>query len=138
MKRVETAPMTQGRKRNPVFSEVPVERRLAHVPNAFTGAVAIMVDPMQARQMAEQSLRVATHCQEKAIRSFLSSPYGGAFGVDVAQRIAAGDTLRAAMTTVIREWMERRPSSAEVEALDVKPSVPYLSAVVTAAGIAQN
>lgn len=130
--------MTQARRRSSASSEIPVERRLAHVPNAFTGAVAVMADPGRAREMAESSLRLATHCEEKAIRSFLTSPYGGAFGVDVAQRIAAGDELRQAVTVVIREWMERRPSPQESAALGTAPGVPYLSAVITAAGVVQD
>ena len=55
-------------------SPASVARRLAHVPNAFSGAVAAMADPVRARMVAEANLRIATHCPEVAISSFLDSP----------------------------------------------------------------
>lgn len=118
-------------------SPASVARRLAHVPNAFSGAVAAMADPVRARVVAEANLRIATHCPEVAISSFLDSPYGGAFGIDVAQRVAAGDSTEAAVAVVVREWMTHPPTAAEEAALAIPPGLPYLTAIVTAAGMAQ-
>jgi hypothetical protein len=129
--------MPRGHRRKVPATEMPVERRLAHVPNAFNGAVAAMADPITAKEFAAEALRLATHTEEKAIRAFLTSAYGGAFGVDVAQRVAGGEGVRLAIAVVVREWMARQPTEAEAEALAIKPEVPYLSAVITAAGIAQ-
>jgi hypothetical protein len=80
---------------------------------------------------------LATHCPEAAISSFLDSPYGGAFGIDVAQRVAAGDSTEAAVAVVVREWMTHPPTAAEEAALAIPPGLPYLTAIVTAAGMAQ-
>jgi hypothetical protein len=130
--------MHHSHRRGAGTAEMPVERRLAHVANAFTGAVAVMAEPIHAKAIAERALAVATHCEEKAIRSFLTSPYGGAFGVDVAQRIAGGDGVEEAVAVVIREWMARQPTAAEAAALGITATVPFLPAVITAAGIVQD
>jgi hypothetical protein len=119
-------------------TEVPVERRVSHIPNAFTGAVAVMCDPREAKSEAERALAVATHGEAHAIRCFLTSAYGAAFGVDVAQRVAAGEPMGRAIRATIREWMTRAPSSAEAAALGIRSGVPFLSAVVAAAGLAQR
>jgi hypothetical protein len=106
-----------------------------NAPRGFHGSIRHHADPAEAWSLALPAIAAATGCAASAVRAFLDSRHGRHFADDVANGLAAGLNLRAAIDAAIERWMGWR-IGRHIERLHGIPrGLPYLTGFVLHAEI---
>lgn len=102
----------------------------------FWGAIAHHADPVAAWALALPAIAAATGCADTAVRDFLDSRHGRHFADDVANELAAGNALPAAINAATTRWMGWTISRQTSRDTGIPQGLPYLTGFVTDCEIA--
>jgi hypothetical protein len=97
----------------------------------FFGTIAHHAEPTTAWAWALPAIAAATGCPETAVREFLDSRHGRHFADDVANGLAAGQELTAAITAAVTRWMGWTISRQTQREYGIPRGLPYLTGFVT-------
>lgn len=97
----------------------------------FFGTIARDANPDEAWAIALPAVAAATGCPDAAARDFLDSRNGRHFADDVANGLAAGMNLHAAINAAIGRWMGWRTGRHTERSYGIPRGLPYLTGFVT-------
>lgn len=96
----------------------------------FYGAMAHHADPAEAWDIAFPAVASASGSSEEAVRDFLDSRWGRHFADDVANGLAAGQRLPAAIAGAVARWMGWRTGKCEERDYQIPRGLPMMVGLV--------
>ena len=97
----------------------------------FFGTIRHDADPTEAWELASTLIAETTGCSAEGVRDFLDSRHGRHFADEVANGLAAGDELGAAIARAIDRWMGWRIDRRTSRETGIPAGLPYLTGFVT-------
>ena len=97
----------------------------------FFGTIRHDADPIEAWDLASMRIADATGCSAEGARDFLDSRHGRHFADEVANGLAVGDELGAAIARAIDRWMGWRIDRRTSRETGIPAGLPYLTGFVT-------
>ena len=101
----------------------------------FWGTIAHHAELATAWPLAMRAIAEATGLPETAVRDFLDSRHGRHFADDVANALAAGLELSAAIDAAVSRWMGWTIGRRTERETGIPRGLPYLTGFVMAAEI---
>ncbi len=96
----------------------------------FWGTIAHNADPAAAWPLAMAKVAEATGLPETAVRDFLDSRHGRHLADEVANHLATGQELEAAIAAAVDTWMGWRISRRTARETGIPEGLPYLIGLV--------
>ncbi len=96
----------------------------------FAGTIAHHVDPTEAWPLAMQEVARAAKCPDTSVQQFLDSSSGRHFADDVANGLALGMTLEAAIKAAVWVWMSWKINRRTAREHGIPHGLPYLAGFV--------
>lgn len=96
----------------------------------FYGEVSRLAAPDEGWSIAFREISERTGVADYGIRDFLDSRHGRHFADDVANGLAAGDELSAAISTALDRWMNWKTDRAMSRTYGIPCGLPYLAGLV--------
>jgi hypothetical protein len=96
----------------------------------FWGTIANHADPAAAWSLAMAKVGEATGMAETAVRDFLDSRHGRHLADEVANHLATGQELEAAIAAAVETWMGWRISRRMARETGIPEGLPYLTGLV--------
>ena len=96
----------------------------------FWGTIAHHADPAAAWPLAMAKVAEATGMAETAVRDFLDSRHGRHFADEVANHLATGLDLEAAIGAAVETWMGWRIGRRMARETGIPAGLPYLTGLV--------
>jgi len=97
----------------------------------FWGTIGHHADPAEAWAIAMPAIATATGCREASVRDFLDSPPGRHLADDVANELATGLDLEAAIDAAVGRWMDWTIGRRTARETGIPRGLPYLTGFVT-------
>lgn len=97
----------------------------------FYGTIRHHVDSAEAWPLAMKAIGDATGCPDAAVRDFLDSRQARHFADDVANELAKGRALRAAIDGAVTRWMGWTINGRTARETGIPRGLPYLTGFVT-------
>ena len=96
----------------------------------YFGTIRHHADPAEAWTIAMPAIAAAAGCPDDPVRGFLDSRHGRHFADDVANGLASGLDLHAAIDDAIERWMGWTISRRMERTIGIPSGLPHLTGYV--------